>query len=202
MYRSFTGEAYTMLKKGKKEEEIQQVLLQRYVELVINKQPEKDIVVPSFEPPKRSYRKLNSEYWRKKTQKSIRRKELKTQVRYHAGILGRASKIGSKLYAHIPRKHKDRAVYQQLTAWAMQLLKDEWDEADIIAGLLPTLPISRSHKCTGCNGGVIIHPKGKYYFITSPHIRSYTYCSLIDFPNFVMISSPILNPIDAVSDLP
>jgi hypothetical protein len=202
MYRSFTGEAYTMLKKGKKEEEIQQVLLQRYVELVINKQPEKDIVVPSFEPPKRSYRKLNSEYWRKKTQKSIRRKELKTQVRYHAGILGRASKIGSKLYAHIPRKHKDRAVYQQLTAWAMQLLKDEWDEADIIAGLLPTLPISRSHKCTGCTGGVIIHPKGKYYFITSPHIRSYTYCSLIDFPNFVTLSSPILHPIDVVSDLP
>src|SRR5690242_20035068 len=61
MYRSFTGEAYTMLKKGKKEVEIQQVLLQRYVEPVVNKQTENDVVVPSFEPPKRAYRKVNSD---------------------------------------------------------------------------------------------------------------------------------------------
>src|ERR1044072_6162831 len=52
MYRSFTGEAYTLLKKGRKEDEIQQVLLQRYVEPVVNKQSEKDIIVPSFESPK------------------------------------------------------------------------------------------------------------------------------------------------------
>src|SRR3954463_11027770 len=34
MYRSFTGEAYTMLKQRKPEAEIQQVLLQRYVSIV------------------------------------------------------------------------------------------------------------------------------------------------------------------------
>lgn len=171
MYRSFTGEAYTMLKKSKKEAEVHQVLLQLYVEPVINKQPEKDLVVPSFEPPKRAYRKLNSEYWWKKTQKSIRRKECKAQIRYHAGILGGASKIASTLYAHIPCKLKDRTVYQQLTSWVMQLLRDEWDEADIIALLLPTLPISKDHKCTNANAGLIVHPKGQFYFITSPYKR-------------------------------
>src|ERR1043165_2494739 len=37
MYRSFTGEAYKLLKKGKKEEEAHQVLVKCYVEPVINK---------------------------------------------------------------------------------------------------------------------------------------------------------------------
>ncbi len=46
MYRSFTGEAYTMLKAGKKEEEIQQLLMQRYVEPIVNKQPENENFAP------------------------------------------------------------------------------------------------------------------------------------------------------------
>jgi hypothetical protein len=194
-----------MLKKGKKEEEIQQVLLQRYVELVINKQPEKDIVVPSFEPPKRSYRKLNNEYWRKKTQKSIRRKELKAQTRYHAGILGRASKIGSKLYAPISRKHKSREVYQQLTAWAMQLLRDEWTEEEIIAALLPTLPIEEPPKCRPpllreTSSGRIVHSKGQFYFITSPYKRTdgvfYNLTSVLSTTTFnrLVISSSVPPP--------
>jgi hypothetical protein len=38
IYRSFTGEAYKMIKAGKKEAEIQQVLMQRYVEPVVGRQ--------------------------------------------------------------------------------------------------------------------------------------------------------------------
>jgi hypothetical protein len=60
MYRSFTGLAFTLLKKGKKE--IQQLLWQRYVEIVVSKQPETAIYAPLPGEPKRGYRKLNSSY--------------------------------------------------------------------------------------------------------------------------------------------
>src|SRR5581483_9185870 len=42
MYRSFTGEAFTLLKKGKKEPEIHDELWQRYVAIVVSKQQEAD----------------------------------------------------------------------------------------------------------------------------------------------------------------
>lgn len=88
MYRSFTGEAYTMLKKGKKEEDVHHILLQRYVEEVVSKQRKEPVDIPSFDPPKRTYRKRNTGYWQKKTQKGVRRKEVKTQTMYHAGYSG------------------------------------------------------------------------------------------------------------------
>jgi hypothetical protein len=72
MYRAFTGEAYTMLKAGKKEEEIQQLLMQRYVEPIVNKQSENAYFVPLNKEPKRAYRKLDTAYWRKKTVKVAR----------------------------------------------------------------------------------------------------------------------------------
>ena len=175
MYRSFTGEAYKMIKAGRKEAEIQQVLLQRYVEPVVSKgKPETIVSLPT--EPKRAYRKMNNAYWQRKTQKSIRRKANKEKLMHNAGLLGRASKVGAILYRYIPLRHKGREVYQQLTGWAMQLLKDEWDEADIIAELLPTLPTGQTEKCIqsrehGLVSGLVMHPNGQYHFITSLYKR-------------------------------
>jgi hypothetical protein len=176
MYRSFTGEAYTMLKAGKKEQEIQPLLMQRYVEPVVNKQAVNENSRPLNKEPKRAYRKLDTAWWRSKTLKAARRKARKEQTLYHAGMLARASKIGSKLYRHISGRNKGGGTYRQLTAWAMQLLKDGWDEADIIAGLVGTLPGYRPQKCLPSvpppsSGGLLVHPKGQFYFITSRYKR-------------------------------
>jgi hypothetical protein len=58
----------------------------------------------------------------------------------------------------------------------MQLLKDEWDEADIIAELLPALSGYRPQKCLlpvnpPSSGGLLMYPKGQFYFITSLYNR-------------------------------
>jgi hypothetical protein len=177
MYRSFTGEAYKMLRKKISEDEIQQVLYQRYVEPVVNKQPAKEAIAALPVQPKRTYRKLNADYWRSKTIKSKRRKAHKQKVLYNAGLLGRASKIGSKLYARIPFRHRSRSYYQQLTALAMQFLRDEWDEAEILAVLSPPLTKDKSETCSPPkvpkNGaGFIVHPNGLYYFIASVYKRN------------------------------
>ena len=176
MYRSFTGEAITLLKAGKKEPEIQQILSQRYVDPVISKQPTKAITGTLNPAPKRAYRKLNSTYWQRKTIKSARHKAKKQRLLYNAGMLARASKIGSILYQQVPSRYKCRSYFQQLTAWAMQLLRDEWDEADILSELLPGRPIDRSEKyqqpASKINtAGLVIHPNGHYHFITSVYKR-------------------------------
>jgi hypothetical protein len=175
MYRSFTGEAFTMLKEGKKEDEIQQVLWTRYVEVVVSKQPKEPIVVPSLTPPKRAYRKLNSSYWTNKNIKCARRKARKEQTLYYASLMAQASKIGSKLYARLPRKYAGRHYYQYLTGLALKLLNLDLCEADILRELLPTLP--SAHRCnkTTVAGdhktirkqviGLVSHPKGQYQFI-------------------------------------
>jgi hypothetical protein len=181
MFRSFTGEAYTMLKKGKKEEEIQQVLNKRYVEEIVSRQPKGEVTVPSFEPPKRTYRKQNSEYWKKKTIKSDRRKARKQQTLYYAGLMTQASKIGSKLYARLPRKYASRGYYQYLTGLALKLLKQDINEHDIFTELLPTLPSMDRPGAPNapCKRNapkkkavhVVIHQKGRYFFIPSLHKR-------------------------------
>lgn len=172
MYRSFTGEAYTMLKARKTEEEILQVLWQRYVSLVVNKQPEEACTNPLNTEPKRCYRKLNSDYWKNKTLKSNRRKARKQQVLYYAGLMAQASKIGSKLYGQLPRKYARRSYYQFLTGCALKLLKQEISEEDILAELLPTLPsIGRPPAPKKKAVNVITHPNGQYYFIPSPPLR-------------------------------
>ena len=169
MYRSFTGEALSMLKAGKKEQEIQQLLWQRYVETVVSKQPKEDIIVPLPVQPKRAYRKLNSAYWNHKTIKSARRKANRQRMLYNAGLLAGASKIASKLYDRMPFRYKSRSYFQQLTALAMQLLKEGWDEADIIAEGLPSQ--QQQDDCqqsvTKKNMvGFVSHSKGHYYFTT------------------------------------
>jgi hypothetical protein len=197
MYRSFTGEAYKMLRKKIREDEIQQILVQQYVEPVINKQPAKEAIAALPVQPKRTYRKLNAEYWRNKTIKSKRRKAHKQKILYNAGLLGRASKIGSKLYARIPCRHRCRSFYQQLTAWAMQLLRDEWDEADILAVLLPPIAKDNAETCyppkvPKPGAGVIVHPNGQYYFITSVYKR---YPATAASVTTSSVYSPVLAPV-------
>lgn len=148
MYRSFTGEAYTMLKTGKAEAEIQQVLWQRYVSLIVNKKPAEVLI---RKEPKRSYRKLNSAYWKNKNHRSNRRKARQQQTLYYAGLMGQASKIASKLYAQLPRQYAGRSNYQYLTGLVLKLLK---------ATLLPNRQPTPKKAIN-----VITHPKGRYYFI-------------------------------------
>lgn len=174
MYRSFTGEAYTMLKTGKKEEEIRQVLCKRYVEEIVSRQPKEEVTVPSFEPPKRMYCKQNSEYWRNKTIKSKQRKAHKAQTMYYAGLMAQASKIGSKLYAQLPRKDAGRGYYQYLTGLALKLLKLEICEEDILAQLLPALPGANRHDKASTikkAENAVRHQKGQYFFIPTLHKR-------------------------------
>jgi len=182
MYRSFTGEALTLLKAGKKEDEIQQILLQQYVEAVVNKRPAKEAISGLPVQPKRTYRKLNTAYWKGKNIKSARDKAHKQKLLYNAGLLARASKVASKLYAHIDSRYKCRRSYQQLTAWAMELLREEWDEADILAELIPTQKDEQPEKVqqttfSESKSGLVTHPGGKYYFITSLYKRFNLECS-------------------------
>lgn len=170
MYRSFTGEAFTMLKAGEKEQEIQQVLWERYVKEIVSRQPAEAIIVSSFYKPKRVYRKLNTAYWQGKTIKSARRKARKQQTLYYATLMAQASKIGSKLYAQLPRKYTGRHYYQYLTGLALKLLKDEISAEDILAALLPTLPGTEA-KTPKKAVNVVRHQKGQYYFVPSPYKR-------------------------------
>ncbi len=176
MYRSFTGEARKMLGKGVSDDEIKQVLYQRYVEAVVSKQPAREAIAALPVQPKRAYRKQNADYWRGKTIKSKRRKSHKQKVLHNAGILGHASRIGSTLYARIPVRYRRRSCYQQLTAWVMQLLRDDWDEAEILAGFLMPLTHDQPETCSSpkvpkAGAGIIVHPHGLFYFITSLYKR-------------------------------
>jgi hypothetical protein len=84
--------------------------------------------------------------------------------------MGQASKIGSKLYAHLPHNCKGREHYQYLTGVALKLLKLEIDEEDILAALIPTLPqADQPAKKKVVN--FVKHPKGQYYFIPYRHKR-------------------------------
>jgi hypothetical protein len=128
MYRSFTGEAYTMLKKRKDELEIRQLLLDRYVKEVLEKQGSVQPALPEPTKTKRTYRKLDTRYWERKTQKSIRRKARIQQRQRYSCLLAEASKIASKLYSEMPAKSRKRSHYQKLTGWVMKRLKEQEDE--------------------------------------------------------------------------
>jgi hypothetical protein len=170
MYRSFTGEALSLFKAGKKEAEIEQVLWGRYVQPVVSKELVGEAVNTSLNnEPKRVYRKKNSAYWNNKTIKSARRKANRQLLLQNAGLLVRASKIGSKLYARLPRKYKRRCYYQYLTGLAMRLLKEEISETDILEELLQALPVVEKYERAGPKKpvAVVMHRKGRYYFTVS-----------------------------------
>lgn len=169
MYRSFTGEAFRMLKEGKKEQEIQQVLWERYVKEVVSRQPKEAIIAQFNSQPKRAYRKLSSTYWKSKTIKSTRRKANRQRLMHHAGLMAQASKIGAKLYAQLPHKDAGRPYYQYLTGLAFKLLKQDISEEDALSALRPILPSEdREHKAIRRKpANVINHPEGQYHFILS-----------------------------------
>ena len=54
----------------------------------------------------------------------------------HAALLGKASRIGSAVYAALPPDRKQHALYRKLTGEAMVWLKYLWTEEDILAYLL------------------------------------------------------------------
>jgi hypothetical protein len=53
----------------------------------------------------------------------------------YAGLLSKASRIGSIVYALVPAERKQHALYRKLTGEAMSWLKYQWTDEDIIAYL-------------------------------------------------------------------
>jgi hypothetical protein len=119
---------------------------------------------------------------------SRRRKARKEQTLYYASLMAQASKIGSKLYARLPRKYASRSYYQYLTGLVLKLLKQDINEHDILTELLPTLPSTdrpgapnapcerQATKKKAVH--VVTHQKGRYISILSLHKR---------FPRPVMV---------------
>ena len=174
MYRSFTGEAFTMLKKGKEEQEIRQFLWERYVQDVIGKQTEVIPAATKHTSTKRIFRKRDTSYWKNKTRKSIRRKARLQQRQQNAELLGEASKIASSLYWELPAKNRNRSIYQQLTGQAMRWLKELQD--DEVATTAPAPHHDSTNRVTQQQGimhkaGCIRCQKGMYYFIPLMHER-------------------------------
>jgi hypothetical protein len=170
MYRSFTGEAYTLLKKGKEEREIRQFLYDRYIQEVVNKQTKAQPVVTETNTTKRAYIKKDTTYWETKTQKSIQRKVRKQQRQLYSNRLADASKMASELYQEIPVEERNRSHFQQLTAWAMQFLKKQ-EEADAVTEL-PT------HQPNYRKISYINSKKGKRYFIPSLNVSNCKYFAI------------------------
>jgi len=54
----------------------------------------------------------------------------------YAGLLGRASKIGSQVYKSLPEKSRKADLYKTITGKAMKMLKNGMEENDIIDFLL------------------------------------------------------------------
>jgi hypothetical protein len=124
---------------------------------------------------------VKSAYWKNKTIKRDRRKARKQQTLYYAGLLGRASKIGSALYARLPLRYKRRGLFLYLTGLALQLLKKQISEEAILTQLLATLP-PVAHRAdevkTLCESRTIKKKAAtlsiqqrQYYFITTRHQR-------------------------------
>jgi len=176
MYQSFTGEALTLLRKGKNEQEIVQLLYEVYVKEVAAKQP---TAIPVKATPKRGYRKLDTPYWKDKTIKSKRFHARKELTLHYAGMLGRASKIASSLYRELSFSKRRRRHYWQLVGLAMQLLKEEWQEEEIwevFSGPSPFLSAPKESPHLKKPLGKLSYPEGCFYFVAptyySPRVSS------------------------------
>jgi hypothetical protein len=169
MYRSFTGEALTLLKKGKKEQEIVPHLYEVYVKEVAARQP---TAISVSTTPKRAYRKLNTCYWKGKTIKSKRFHARKELTLHYAGMLGRASKVASTLYRELPFSNRRRRHYWQFVGLAMQLLKEECQEEEILevfSGVSPSLSAPKESPHLKRPLGKLNYPEGYFYFIASTY---------------------------------
>ncbi|HEY8898040.1 MAG TPA: hypothetical protein VIM79_24610 [Niastella sp.] len=197
MYRSFTGEAFTMLKKGMEECAIKEFLWSRYVQEVVQKQVAEKPFIPELVVSKRPYKKQNINYWQSKKNKSFRRKELIQQRRQNAGLLAEASKIASALYSGIPVRDRNRSIYQQLTGEAMRWLKEQGREEVIIkaqkvASLPPEKCVANKWKKKVRSIGSIYYGTGMFYFIAQQKQR---YLVRIDDMANRIIYTPVKNEI-------
>jgi hypothetical protein len=196
MYRSFTGEALTMLKTGKTEQYIQQQLWERYVKEVAGKQTPA-AAIPVVSTPKRAYQKRDTDYWTNKTIKASQRKIHKQRILHNAHLLSRASKLASTIYNRLPPPGRKRCYYYHLVALAMELLRQDLVEADIMEELGP---LPDEHPPTQAaparcqlhepgkknTPGLIQHPEGYRYFISALYKR-FTAAS-----NQVLAGQPVL----------
>lgn len=179
MYRSFTGEALTLLKNGKQEKDIQEVLYERYVKEIAEKA---EPAVSIGTAPKRVYRKLNTAYWKGKTIKSKRLQTRKQLTFHYARMLASASKIASKLYRQLSFNKRRRGDYYQFVAYAMQLLKDEWQEKEIMEVLgVPSPPVSAPMQPSPVKKflGKLSY-QGRYFYFVAP---AYKKTILHSFPD-------------------
>jgi hypothetical protein len=171
MYQSFTGEALTLLRKGKKEQEIVHHLYEVYVQEVAAKQP---TATPVSTTPKRVYCKLNIGYWKGKTIKSKRFHVRKALTLHYAGMLGRASKIASSLYRELPFSKRRRRHYWQFVGLAMQLLKEEWAEEeilDVFSWPSPSLSAAKASPHVKKHLGKLSYP-GRWFYFVAPIYKS------------------------------
>jgi hypothetical protein len=70
------------------------------------------------------------------TGKRVKKDPAFRKTMMYAALLGKASRIGSAVYASIPPERKQHSLYRKLTGEAMTWLKYEWKEEEIIAYLL------------------------------------------------------------------
>jgi hypothetical protein len=159
MYRSFTGEAYTMLKKGRGICEVRQFLWERYIKEIVDKK--RDAQPSALEPltTKRAYKKKDTNYWETKTRKSVQRKARKLQRQRYSDLLAEASGIASELYRELPPQIRSRSFYQELTGWAMKWLKAQ-EEEDVADEAMA----NRQQKKI-CNIGRLFQTNGMFYFL-------------------------------------
>lgn len=195
MYRSFTGEALTMLKAGKTEQQVQQQLWAQYVKEVADKQTPTTGVPVVDAPPKRRYQKHNTAYWTRKTIKARRQKMNKQRLFHHAGLLARASKLASVIYQRLALKCPKRCYYRKLVALALELLDAEVPEADMVTVLMSMIQKNTPSQRESCSDqlpqpvkkkttGVIHHAKGYRYFIPSVYNVKTTFIPIPDLYKF------------------
>jgi len=169
MYRSFTGEAYSLLIKRKDELEIRQLLWDRYVKEVVVKQVKVQPLLLESAKTKRTYRKQDTNYWESKTRRSIKRKGRIQQRQRYAGLLAEASKVASAFYRELPVQSRKRSHYQELTGWAMRLLKEQDQEVTTALAQPAVLPdsinIAKKQRKTN-EIGYINYQKGFFAFIS------------------------------------
>lgn len=113
--------------------------------------------------------KMHGQYFLR-TRSSLTGKRVKKDPAFrktmmYAALLGKASRIGSAVYAMLPSERKQHGLYRKLTGEAMQWLKYQWEEKDIIEYLQQQYlqqPISiRAYKSTSLNPSYrnkTIHP--------------------------------------------
>ena len=83
--------------------------------------------------------KLDGNYYARK-KSSLAGKRVKTSKTFretmkYAGLLAKASIIGSAIYRMLPKNERGRKVYQQLTGKAIRLLKDGLSEKEVMKKL-------------------------------------------------------------------